>query len=79
MPNGKPLRTDLEILNAFDQCKAFKSPTRYDFLGITQRELWMILNKPRFGPWFDYTWDPANGWLTDAGKAHLAKLREYNI
>lgn len=78
MPNGKPIRTDKEVLQAFADVEAFAGlhggQWRYERLGITEQQLWVIMRKKRFAPWIEYTWDPSNGNLTDAGRAELARL-----
>lgn len=76
MPNGKPIRSDLEVLTVFAECEPFGPIERFTALGITEKQLWTLMRKQRYDKWIDYTWNPNNGHLTELGKIELQRLKQ---
>lgn len=79
MPNGKSLISDLEMLTAFEEPFIVNGIPRdqrlYEKYNLHWKQLYRLCDKPKFDTWIECGVSFRSGWLTEAGKAELARLR----
>jgi len=77
MPNGKPIRTDLELLRVYRDVPEPNSYThRAEVLGIEPYQFRTLASKDRFSRFIEYSWNIELGWLTEEGKQKLIELEQ---
>ena len=79
MPNGKPIATDLQVLEGFEEAFIVDGVPRDERMaiewGCSVKQVYVLWVKDRFLDLYDYGVSPRSGWLTEKGKKILAELR----
>lgn len=77
--NGRPIATDLEVLEAFNEDWLIDGIPRDERLAkkwnVSLKQVYALWNKKRFKAWIDYGVTLRSGWLTPDGKQRLRELR----
>ncbi|MGB5217127.1 MAG: hypothetical protein WBN66_02395 [Smithella sp.] len=80
MPNGKPIASDLEVLEGFAEPFLVDGIPRDERLaekwGCSVSQVYVLWDKKRFNGLYDYGVSQRSAWLTEEGKARLKELRE---
>ncbi len=78
MTNGKPIATDLQVLQGFAEPFMVDDLPRDERMakrwGVSLRQVYVVWDKPRFGPWIESGVTLRSGWLSPEGKRRLAEL-----
>jgi hypothetical protein len=80
MPNGKPIVSDLEVLRGFSEPFMVDGVPRDERMaarwGVSIKHVYSVWSKKRFMRMIECGVSFRTGWLTDYGKARLAKLEK---
>lgn len=79
MPNGKPIATDIEVLEGFAEPFDLGGVVRDERMalrwGCSVKQVYSLWNKKRFADLIDWGITQRSGWLTPEGQEELNRLK----